>query len=134
VVFFRYMTPEGAGVRACQQAAADAVKAGRDGATAQKTCEDRGARSSEAGQMNSDASGPSTIPRKNPARDATTCRLDPAYRKATMADMTAAPRPNDQRDGEHETSLHDVAFPAGSRYTRLRWLGKWQTSIGGRRP
>jgi hypothetical protein len=42
VVFFRYMTPEGAGVRACQQAAADAVKAGRDGATAQKTCEDRG--------------------------------------------------------------------------------------------
>jgi len=42
VAFFRYMSPEGAGDRACQQAAADAVKAGRDGADAQKTCEDRG--------------------------------------------------------------------------------------------
>jgi hypothetical protein len=50
-----------------------------------------------------------------------------------MADMTAAPRPNDQRDGEHETSLHDVPFPAWSRYTRLRWLGKWQTSSAARR-
>jgi len=42
IVFFRYMAPEGAGGRACQQAAADAVKAGRDGADAQKTCEARG--------------------------------------------------------------------------------------------
>jgi hypothetical protein len=42
VIFFRYITPEGAGVRACQQAAADAVKAGRDGLVAQRTCEDRG--------------------------------------------------------------------------------------------
>lgn len=40
--FFRYMAPEGAGDRACQQAAADAVKMGRDGATAQNMCEDRG--------------------------------------------------------------------------------------------
>ena len=42
IAFFRHMAPEGADGRACQQAAADAVKAGRDGADAQKTCEDRG--------------------------------------------------------------------------------------------
>ena len=42
IAFLRYIAPTGAGNRACQQAAVDAVKAGRDGATAQKTCEDRG--------------------------------------------------------------------------------------------
>ena len=42
IAFFRYMAPVGAGYRACQQAAMEAVKAGRDGVAAQKTCEDRG--------------------------------------------------------------------------------------------